>query len=229
MKKFVAILLVFLLFVPKTIAFAIEIDWKSMSDQEITDIINTARLELASRSSDNQDHTIVEYQPIDTGTVLSNRELLNKGCPDFFDVKWNYKENDLIRLLDSIKLQYTKEKNDEKGYNYVYWENKDNKPIAILNGLHLTHYQCSFREKGTEEKFEQISLTFKESPYEVAQVIESRYGEQSFEGSHGEIYTLLLLDNKPEVNKLITVIVKENNGNTSVEYNYTDIIVKFFF
>lgn len=66
MKRFLAIILVLILFIPETVAFAANIDWKSMSDQEIVDSINAGRIELASRQTDAPDHiTIINQDNIE--------------------------------------------------------------------------------------------------------------------------------------------------------------------
>lgn len=78
MKRLLAIILVLLLFIPETVAFAANIDWKSMSDQEITDAIDAGRLELASRMPDSEDHvTIVNQDGVEV--YLTRRYSIDDG------------------------------------------------------------------------------------------------------------------------------------------------------
>lgn len=51
MKKLLAILLLLLFLIPETSAFAINTDWSSMSDQDILNIIDSARAELVLRKA----------------------------------------------------------------------------------------------------------------------------------------------------------------------------------
>ena len=62
MKKFVFIILLLILFIPSTVASAANIDWQSMSNQEITDAINEGRLVIASRIPDSEDHVTIANQ-----------------------------------------------------------------------------------------------------------------------------------------------------------------------
>ena len=78
MKRFLAIILVLILFIPETVAFAANIDWNSMSDQEITDAINEGRLVLASRVPDSKDHlTIANKDGVEV--YLTRQYLLDNG------------------------------------------------------------------------------------------------------------------------------------------------------
>lgn len=66
MKKLILTILILAMILPQATALAANVDWKSMSDQEITDTINAGRIELASRMPENQDHiTIVNQDGIE--------------------------------------------------------------------------------------------------------------------------------------------------------------------
>lgn len=86
MKKLLSLILVLLLFIPSTSALASNIDWQSMSDQEITDAINEARIELASRIPDSSDHmTIVNQDGIEV--YLTRQYVVENPYADKFDLK----------------------------------------------------------------------------------------------------------------------------------------------
>ena len=85
MKKLVAIILLLTLIVPSTAASAANIDWNSMSDQEITDAINQGRIVLASRIPDGTDHlTIVNQDGIEI-YLTGNYKYDTYG--DYIDLK----------------------------------------------------------------------------------------------------------------------------------------------
>lgn len=66
MKKLLAIILILLLFIPETVAFAANIDVSSMSDQELSSLIDQCRTELSSRKQNSGDKlTIVNENGIE--------------------------------------------------------------------------------------------------------------------------------------------------------------------
>ena len=78
MKKILVAILLFALIIPHSAALASNIDWQSMSDQEITDAINEGRLVLASRMPDSEDHvTIVNQDGVEV--YLTRRYSIDDG------------------------------------------------------------------------------------------------------------------------------------------------------
>lgn len=59
MKKLLIVLLLLAMFIPQTAAFAIDIDYKSLSDQDLSSIIDKARAEIAFRQPDNPNHLTI--------------------------------------------------------------------------------------------------------------------------------------------------------------------------
>ncbi len=169
-----------------------------------------------------QYHTVIEYQPFDTGNTKVNKELLKKGCPEFFDVKWDYSINDIKSVLDGIGLNY--KLNQYKDYRCISSGNSHNEPLIIVNGLHITFFWCSFTDIGTEENVEWISFNVKESPTEVAKILEGRYGESELEFGNMseaakaavEYYELWFYDG----DNLITVNVHDYDEGAMIDYKY---------
>ena len=62
MKKMLIALLIVVIFLPYPMSFASNIDWSSMSDQEIATAINEGRAVIASRIPDSKDHLTVVNQ-----------------------------------------------------------------------------------------------------------------------------------------------------------------------
>ena len=66
MKKLLIAILILAMFLPQTTAFAIDIDYKSLSDKELSSIIDQCRAELAIRQPDDPNHlTIVNESGIE--------------------------------------------------------------------------------------------------------------------------------------------------------------------
>lgn len=107
MKKILVILLAVLIL---TAALAEEIEWSSLTDDEITAIIQAGQQELKARQTDNADE-IIAFNDDDRELILSNPHAGN-----YFNI-----ENSVV-------------------FDALYTNNSDNNDQLVINGVYVNNW-----------------------------------------------------------------------------------------
>ena len=149
MRKLLAIILLLLLFIPQTTASAANIDFSTMSDPEILDIIDSARAELIKRKAEgyfvlvDQDgvlmyqtgnYTIKEYSEIDITMQIEVVITNNRDVPITILDNGTSVNGWAVDLLGTSSIPSGKSKKDYISFN-LYKAN-----ITQMEEIHEVEY-----------------------------------------------------------------------------------------
>jgi len=148
-KKLLAIILILLLFIPETVAFAANIDFSPMSDPEILDIIDAARAELVKRKAEgnfaiiDQDgvqmyqtgnYRITEYNANDITMQIEVVVINNRDVPITIFDNGTSVNGWAVDLLGTSSIPAGKSKKDNISFN-MYKAN-----ITKMEEIHEVEY-----------------------------------------------------------------------------------------